>query len=130
MCELEYNSRFNVSTEKIWNLKNADYDGLADFLHHVDWDQELTRTPTDEAWTFLKGKILTGMDTFVPKIPQCIKISPRWMTSIVKRFVRWKQRLYNIFMETRRQEDEINFKKLQKECKNQFGKQKENLNRG
>ena len=79
---------------------------------------------------FSQGKILTGMDTFVPKIPQCIKISPRWMTSIVKRFVRWKQRLYNIFMETRRQEDEINFKKLQKECKNQFGKQKENLNRG
>ena len=117
MCELEYNSRFNDSTEKIWNWKNAEYDRLADFLHDVDWEHELTGTPTDEAWTFLKDKILTGMDNFVPKIPRRTKNSPRWMTSIVKRLVRRKQRLYNIFMETRRQEDEISFKKLQKECK-------------
>ena len=114
MRELEYNSRFNDSTEKIWNWKYAEYDRLADFLHNVDWEHELTGTPTDEAWTFLKEKFLTGMDTFVPKIPRRTKNLPRWMTSIVKRLVRRKQRLYNIFMETRRQEDEISFKKSQK----------------
>ena len=114
MCELEYNSRFNDSTEKIWNWKNAEYDRLADFLNNVDWEHELTGTPTDEAWTFLKEKFLTGMDTFVPKIPRRTKNLPRWMTSIVKRLVRRKQRIYNIFMETRRQEDEISFKKSQK----------------
>ena len=111
LCELEYNSQFNISTEKIYNWKNADFGGLSEFLQNVDWERELNGTPTDEAWNFLKGKILSGMDIFVPKISRRTKNSPRWMTTLVKRLIRRKQRFYNTFMETRQPEDEAKFKK-------------------
>jgi len=117
LCELEYNSQFNISTEKIYNWKNADFGGLSEFLQNVDWERELNGTPMDEAWNFLKGKILSGMDIFVPKISRRTKNSPRWMTTLVKRLIRRKQRFYNTFMETRQPEDEAKFKKTQKECK-------------
>ena len=117
LCELEHNSQFNISTEKICIWKNADFGGLSEFLQNVDWERELNGTPTDEAWDFLKGKILSGMDIFVPKISPHTKNSPRWMNTLVKRLIRKqkrlirKQRFYNTFMETRRPEDEAKFKK-------------------
>ena len=115
--DVNFRSKFNSSSELIIDWKNGDVNGLKNYLGSVNWIAELRDKDTEDSWTFIKEKINTGINTFIPKIPRRRGNNHQWMTKGVKKLVRQKQRHYNLYMNTRSDEHYVQFKKTEKMCK-------------
>ena len=112
-----FRSKFNVSSEYIYDWKNGDNAELKNYLMEVDWDQELKDKNTEDSWKLIKDKIKSGTDTYIPKILRRRNNNHQWMTRFVKRIVRKKQRDYNSYMHTRTDDNFNRFKETEKKCK-------------
>ena len=48
------------------NFEKADFQALNEFLNEINWNTELQDKNVDEMWEFLKNKIKTAQEMFVP----------------------------------------------------------------
>ena len=51
------------STEMLPDFNKADFSKLREFLHEVDWYEELKDQDTENSWTFFKEKLQEMVDT-------------------------------------------------------------------
>ena len=117
LTEVLFNPKINKSTELVQDWKNGDCEGLTCYLQNVKWIENMENKSTDEAWTFFKTTITSGIEKFIPKIPRRGNGKPQWMTKTVRKLVRMKQRHYNIYMKSRTDINLERLKKTQKDCK-------------
>ena len=83
----------------------------------MNWSEDLREKDTEESWKLIKDKINSGIETFIPKILRRRGNNHQWMTRSVKKLVRQKQRHYNLYMNTRTDENYKQFKQTEKICK-------------
>ena len=119
-----FSSKFNISSELIFDWQNGDKEGLRDQLGSIDWDAQLMNKDADSAWQLITGKINLAIAQFIPKIRRRRSNNQQWMTRKVKRIVRQKQRHYNWYMESRTDRDFDRYKATAKECKKEIRKAK------
>ena len=115
--DVDFRSKFNSSSELIIDWKNGDQIGLKNYLGSVNWLEDLREKDTEESWKLIKDKINSGIEIFIPKILRRRGNNHQWMTRSVKKLVRQKQRHYNLYMNTRTDENYKQFKQTEKICK-------------
>ena len=76
----------------------------------MNWLEDLREKDTEESWKLIKDKINSGIEIFIPKILRRRGNNHQWMTRSVKKLVRQKQRHYNLYINTRTDENYKQFK--------------------
>ena len=61
LTEVLFNPKINKSTELVQDWKNGDCEGLACFLKNVEWTRNMENKSAEEAWTFFKTSITSGV---------------------------------------------------------------------
>ena len=115
--DMLYKPKQKNSTELIYDYKNGDMDALKNPLNTIPWEEDLRSLDTEETWNYLKVRISTSLDLFIPKVPRRNVNKPQWMTKMVRRLIRKKQRHYNTYMDTRTEFHKDQFRQTEKLCK-------------
>ena len=76
---------------KCWN--KANWPEFADYLN-VNWEGQISQKSTEEAWSFLRDKIDSGTEKFVPSFTSTRKTRPPWLTQQITREIRAKRRAW------------------------------------
>ena len=68
----------------VYDFSKADYDGFCQFLLSCDLTSYYNCTDVNEAWTFIKQLIITGMDQFIPKVRLRSSQYPKWFNAHIR----------------------------------------------
>ena len=125
--DISFTSNFNFSCDKILDWKNADIEGLDEFLQEVNWTEHLGNLDTEQSWSFFKDKIDEGIDTFIPKMARRKKNRPCWIDNKVNKLSRRKQKLWKTYIKDRSDFNFQNYKLAEKELKRTVRNAKRNF---
>ena len=112
-----FSATFIRTNEKILDWRNANVEGLSEYLYNIDWDTEMSNLNTDKSWSFLCNKIDESIARFVPKTERRKKHRPCWINKQVSKLSHKKQRLWKIYVKHRCNETLAKYKEAEKELK-------------
>ena len=111
------NVLFNQTKEYIPDWNKCDAESFSSYLSSVNWEDEFRDKETDECWLFFRNRISTGMKEFIPNKRRRQNNKPPWMSRDILKLVRLKQRLYNVYMNTKSEHNFTKFKECEKKTK-------------
>ncbi|MCP4459074.1 MAG: hypothetical protein GY816_13780, partial [Cytophagales bacterium] len=89
-----YARRKKPCKRKIYNFKRANWEGLNEDFHSVDWNNLFRNCSVDLAWSKFKTKFDQLCDKNIPKISISDEFQPPWFDSEVYNLCRKKERLH------------------------------------
>ena len=82
--------------DSLWvrDFNRADFESMRINLK-IDWPGSLEGKGVNETWTFIRDKIWSAMNEFIPWKKRRTKMRPKWMTRKIKRAINKKRELWN-----------------------------------
>ena len=125
MVELsvDYNDEFESGSVQDW--RNADKDGMSEYLRSIDWNIELA---VEDPWEAFMRKLEVCFDYFVPvKRRKNVRSRPLWLTNEAKRMCATKRRHFKNYLTSKSSQDFAQYKQSEKKCKKMILKAKRNF---
>ena len=115
--ELNFESKFNSTSELVRNWRKGDQPGLIESIKSVNFDQLFQNKDANQCWLALKEVTENSLNRYIPLAPRRKQGEPLWMTREVKRITNKKQRFWKRFSKNRSNENFDKFKAVEKLCK-------------
>ena len=82
--------------DSLWvrDFNRADFESMRINLK-IDWSGSLEGKGVNETWTFIRDKIWSAMNEFIPWKKRRTKMRPKWMTRKIKSAINKKRDLWN-----------------------------------
>ena len=109
---------FQYTTFEGRSYRNYDCDIMIDFLNRVNWNNYWLFTNPNDCWLFLRGQIITCLDTMCPikKRKNRVNNDP-WLSDEILESMHEKNRAWKKAKKTRNPDDVLTAKRLRNRCK-------------
>lgn len=120
---INYKKEKDISERYIWS--KGKYEQFRNEVQEVDW-KPLEEKDVNDSWLFIKEKVLTGIEKYIPKkkIGGKRKLIPAWMCKSVLKKIKKKYHLYKRYLETRDGLDYQRYIAARNECTKKVRKAK------
>ena len=118
-----------------FNLNKGNYDKMRKIITDIDWDK-MEREGVNDEWLFIKEKILSAMESCIPKVKlnKTKTCKPIWMTPKILRKVKTKYKSFKRYLESQSSQSYKKYiiarNKCSKEIKKMRKKYEQNIANG
>ena len=99
--EIDFNAKFDTSTEKVRDWKRGDENGLKNHFENVNFHEIFQGKNANECWIELRSQIDVALDRYIPLTDRRRPGQPPWFNKNIKRLCNRKRRHWRKFKSDR-----------------------------
>ena len=99
--EIDFNAKFDISTEKVRDWKRGDENGLKNHFENVNFHEIFQGKNANECWIELRSQIDVALDRYIPLTDRRRPGQPPWFNKNIKRLCNRKRRHWRKFKSDR-----------------------------